>query len=133
MNKHLIHDTLKENGLIVIETDVFDIAKRISTYDECLVTVYNGSKDEFQVWDTRDFPNMVVATFAKDLDARLIEKVKRADNRTSYGMRAKIDEIRREQEKREADEKKDAHETADAMRRELLGADIGRKHFAKVV
>ena len=133
MNKHLIHDTLAKNGLIVIESDVFDIAKRISEYDKDLVTVYNGQKDEFQVWDTKGFPNMVVATFAKELDARLIERVKRADNRTSYGMRAKLDEIKKEQDKREVDEKKDAHDTADAMRRELLGADIGRRHFAKVV
>lgn len=133
MDKNTIYDALEKNGLIVIKSDVFDIANRISAYDDTLVTVYNASKDEFQVWDTANFPNMMVATFAKDLDARLVEKVKRADNRTSYGMRAKLDEIKAEQEKREADEKKDAHEMADSMRRELVGADIGRKHFAKVV
>lgn len=133
MNKDAIYEALRKQRLIVIQSDVYDIAKRISEYDEDLVTVYNGQMDEFQVYDTKTFPIMTVATFAKELDSRLIEKVKRADNRTSYGMRAKLDDIKHEQEKREADEKKDAHETAMAIKSELKGADLGRKSFAKVV
>jgi len=122
-------ELLEKKGLKVIYSDTQDIGKRINAYDKDLILTYNPKQNEYQVYDVQNYPIVMIATFASVLDARLIERVKRADNRTSYGIRAKVDEVRNEQMKKEADEKKSAYEIAQAMKKELKGADKGLKHF----
>ena len=117
---------LQDMGLIIIGSDVFGIADRLKCYDPELVLCYNERKKEYQVWTQGG----ACAAISDRLDAELIEKVMRADGRTSYGMRAKLDELKAQREYDEQRERIDAHDSAKAMHSELIGLDKGRKSFA---
>ena len=122
-------EVLKKKGLKVIESDVYDIAQRISAYDPNLVTTWNPKQEEYQVYDCRLFPHIMMATWHNVLDRRLLERVRRADGRTEYGTKAKLDEVQAEHEKKELDEKKEAHDLAQSVKSELKGMDKGQKIF----
>jgi hypothetical protein len=66
---------------------------------------------------------------AKELDARILEKVKKADGRTSYGLKAKLDEINSERELKEKKERIDAAESAKEFKSALEIVDKGRKSY----
>lgn len=116
---------LLEQGLIIIESDVFDICNRLKEYDQDLVLCYDERKEVYQVWTKGGN----CAAVSDKLDARLIEAVKCADGRTSYGFKAKLDAVRKQKAHEEARERIEARDNAKAVRSELNILDKGRKSF----
>ena len=118
---------MQERGYIVLDSDVYNIGKRLKEYDPCLFLVWDNSKQEYQVWSSEKGLQFVV--WAKELDARILEKVKKADGRTSYGLKAKLDEINSERELKERKERIDAAESAKEFKSALEIVDKGRKSY----
>lgn len=118
---------MQKQGYIIIDSNVYDIPKRLRDYDPNLFVVYCPWKEEYQVWSHER--GLQFVTRVIELDSRTIEKVKRADGRTQYGIKAKLEELKAQKEYTERKEREDAHDVAQTVKQELYGMDIGRKSF----
>lgn len=120
---------LKMQGLCVIESDVLDIAKRISAHDPMLITVFDPKKEEYQVYDAYSFPKVHIATFADELTPNLIEKVLKASNATSYTFIDKSDDIDYEEYAKEHVQQQSKNELDASISNEIRNADKQTNHF----
>lgn len=113
---------LSSKGYKLIEDDVYNISKRIRQYDKDLLLFFNPSNGAYEIHTSLSLPSYCVSSDV--LDSRLLLKLKRADNRTEYGMREKMDEIEREQEEKE----KASQRHFDDLRQNVL-RECERKFF----
>lgn len=94
-NNEKLIEYLVNRGYIHIKDDVYDISKRIEKYDKNLILLYNTHQARFEIHTSLNFlpyrPTYCVGS--KYLDSSLILKLKKADNRTEYGLREKLDDI----------------------------------------
>lgn len=122
---------LRLQGLQVIESDVLNISGRISDYDPMLITTYNPKKKEFQIYDAYRFPKVQVATFADELTPALIEKVRKANNSTSYTFLDKSDDIDQEEYKKDFVQAQKRKQFDLMVANEVRNADKQTTHFVQ--
>lgn len=102
-------DRMLKRGYKLIENDVFNIANRIRKYDKDLVLFFNPYRGAYEVhtsfYITTSRPTYCVSS--DSLDYSLILKLKRADNRTEYGFREKLDDIEKSYDQEEKSKQKE--------------------------
>ncbi len=123
---------LRERGYHHIEDDVYDIAKRISEYDEDLILFFNPHIKRYEIHSCTFFPSSrpTYCVGSNKLDAELLYTLRMADNRTEYGFKEKMDDveesiIREEIRKKNAVEDVQKEAAKDAKQRLKM-----KQHFA---
>jgi len=129
--KELLINHFQKLGYKLITSDPYNIANRIEKYDSDLVLFFNPSRERYEIRSCTFFPSSrpTYVCGSPHLDSELIIYMKRADNRTEFGFREKMDLLDREEQLREI-EKKNKEQ---AMRENILSMikkeDKGVRHF----
>lgn len=97
-------NTMLDRGYSLIEDDVYHIAQRLQKYDKDLCLFFNPYRGAYEIHTPLYSPSYCVSN--EHCDYELLLKLKRADNRTEYGFREKMDEIDKEQELKEIRDEK---------------------------
>ena len=97
--KNKLIDKMLDRGYHLVENDVYNIAQRLQKYDKDLCLFFNPYRGAYEIHTPLYSPSYCVSN--EYCDYELLLKLKRADNRTEYGFREKMDEIDREQELKE--------------------------------
>jgi len=95
-------------GYKLIESDNYNIANRIRRYDKDLILFFNPKMPRYEIHSCTFFPSNrpTYCVGSPYLDSELILKLKRADNRTEFGFREKMDLIEESKLKEEISNQK---------------------------
>lgn len=102
--KNKLISRLLERGYQLVEHDVYNIVQRLQKYDKDLCLFFNPYRGAYEIHTPLYSPSYCVSS--EHCDYELLLKLKRADNRTEYGFREKMDEIDKEQELKELRDEK---------------------------
>ena len=108
---------LRERGYKHIEDDVYDIAHRINEYDGELLLFFNPFIKRYEIHSCTSFPSNrpTYCVSSYELDYRIINSLRWADNRSDYGFKEKMDDI----EKSYDLEEKRKSQTVEDMQKEV--------------
>jgi len=129
--KELLIKFFTSLGYKLITSDNFNIAKRIEKYDKDLILFFNPKMLRYEVHSCTFFPSSrpTYCVGSPYLDSELILMLKRADNRTEFGFREKMDVLDQEELEREIESKKKEKDMRDDFIRNVKKEDKGVKHF----
>lgn len=101
--KELLINKFTSLGYKLITSDSYNIANRIEKYDKDLVLFFNPNRKRYEIHTSSFFPSKLptYCVGSPYLDSELILMLKRADNRTEFGFREKMDILEREELQRE--------------------------------
>ena len=108
MRKELLINHFQKLGYKLITSDSYNIANRVEKYDKDLVLFFNPIRKRYEIHSCTFFPSARPTYVCGNpyLDAELILFMKRADNRTEFGFREKMDLLDREEQQREIEKSK---------------------------
>ena len=129
--KELLIKFFTSLGYKLITSDNFNIAKRIEKYDKDLILFFNPKMLRYEVHSCTFFPSSrpTYCVGSPYLDSELILMLKRADNRTEFGFREKMDVLDQEELEREIESKKKEKDMRDDFISNVKKEDKGVKHF----
>lgn len=118
-------------GYKLILSDVYNISKRIEKYDKDLILFFNPSRERYEIHSCTFFPSSrpTYVCGSPFLDSELILFMKRADNRTEFGFREKMDLLGREEQIREIEKKNKEQALRDNILSSIKKEDKGVRHF----
>lgn len=119
-------------GYKLIESDNFNIANRIERYDKDLILFFNPKTKRYEIHSCTFFPSKrpTYCVGSPFLDSELILMLKRADNRTEFGFREKMDLLEREELHREYENKKKEQDVRENFIRTIAKEEIKEtRHF----
>jgi hypothetical protein len=131
MRKELLISRFQKLGYKLITSDSYNIAKRIEKYDSDLVLFFNPARKRYEIHSCTFFPSSrpTYVCGSPYLDAELILYMKRADNRTEFGFREKMDLLDREERQREIEKSKKEQDIRDNVISSIKKEDKGVRHF----
>lgn len=129
--KELLIKFFTSLGYKLITSDNYNIANRIEKYDKDLVLFFNPNRKRYEVHTSSFFPSKrpTYCVGSPYLDSELILMLKRADNRTEFGFREKMDVLDQEELGKEIESKKKEQDLRDNFIRNVKKEDKGVKHF----
>lgn len=128
----LLINFLTSLGYKLIEDDNFNLANRIRKYDKDLLLFFNPKIKRYEIHSCTFFPSSrpTYCTSSKYLDSELLLKLKRADNRTEFGFREKMDLIEQDRLKEEIANEKREQDLRENLVKTLAKEDSkGTRHF----
>ncbi|MDD3174570.1 MAG: hypothetical protein PHF63_13080 [Herbinix sp.] len=132
MKREQFIDYFKSLGYILIESDNYNIANRIRKYDKNLFLFFNPKRKRYEIHSCTFFPSNrpTYCVGSPYLDSELILMLKRADNRTEFGLREKMDLLEREELQRENENKKKEQDFRDNFIKTIAKEEIKEtRHF----
>lgn len=131
MRKELLINHFQKLGYKLITSDSYNIANRIEKYDKDLVLFFNPTRKRYEIHSCTFFPSNrpTYVCGSPYLDAELILFMKRADNRTEFGFREKMDLLDREEEQREIEKRNKEKDMRDNVLSIIKKEDKGTRHF----
>jgi len=105
--------------LTLITHDVYDISGRVQAYDPTFFIVRNKPKETYEIHNIDNGRNTYCFT-AKELDARVIETLRKTDTKV-HGVHTLYDELELQNQKEEEQKKKDRRDVAEGLARETAG------------
>lgn len=131
MRKELLISHFSKLGYKLITSDSYNIAKRIEKYDKDLVLFFNPTRKRYEIHSCTFFPSNrpTYVCGSPYLDAELILFMKRADNRTEFGFREKMDLLDREERQREIEKDKKFQDLKEEILLNVKKEDKGIRHF----
>jgi len=130
--KELLIEHFISLGYKLITSDSYNIANRIEKYDKDLVLFFNPNRKRYEVHTSFCFPSKRPTYCVGNpyLDSELILMLKRADNRTEFGFREKMDILDREEMKREVDSNKKEQDLRENFIDTIKKEEVrGTRHF----
>ncbi len=131
MRKELLINHFQKLGYKLITSDSYNIANRIEKYDKDLVLFFNPTRRRYEIHSCTFFPSARPTYVCGNpyLDAEIIMFMKRADNRTEFGFREKMDLLDREEEQREIEKRNKEKDMRDNVLSIIKKEDKGTRHF----
>lgn len=131
MRKELLINHFRKLGYKLITSDPYNIANRIEKYDKDLVLFFNPTRKRYEIHSCTFYPSTrpTYVCGGPYLDAELILFMKRADNRTEFGFREKMDLLDREEQQREIESSKKEKDMRDNVLSIIKKEDKGIRHF----
>jgi len=129
--RNLLINFLTSLGYKLIMSDNFNIANRIEKYDKDLLLFFNPKYPRYEIHSCTFFPSNrpTYCVSSPCLDSELILKLKRADNRTEFGFREKMDLVEQSRLKEEMSNQKKEQDLRESMLNSVKKEDKGVKHF----
>ncbi|GEM_PF-2520930 len=129
--KELLVKRLREKGYLHIEDDVYDIAQRISEYDEDLILFFNPYFKRYEIHSCTFFPSSrpTYCVGTDILDSRLLFKLRMADNRTEYGFKEKMKDIEKGYELEETRKEKITDDIQNEVKKDVKQRLKMKQHF----
>jgi len=121
-NGRLVENFIAESPhLSLVESNVFDIPRRIREYDPTYFVVRNHRRGKFEIHNIENGGSTYCFTVPTDeLDSRVIELVKTTDTK-AYGAEVLIDKFYKDLEAQEEERKRKTKRFAEDMARDLAG------------
>ena len=118
-------------GYKLIESDNYNLANRIKKYDKDLLLFFNPKYPRYEIHSCTFFPSNrpTYCISSPYLDSELILKLKRADNRTEFDFREKMDLLDREKLQRDIINKKAECDLRENFINEVKKENKGIRHF----
>lgn len=131
MRKELLISRFQRLGYKLITSDSYNIANRVEKYDKDLVLFFNPSRKRYEIHSCTFFPSNrpTYVCGSPYLDSELILFMKRADNRTEFGFREKMDLLDREEQIREIEKKHKEQAIRENFMSLVKKEDKGIRHF----
>jgi len=129
--KELLISHFSRLGYKLITSDSYNIAKRIEKYDKDLVLFFNPTRKRYEIHSCTFFPSSrpTYVCGCPHLDSEIILFMKRADNRTEFGFREKMDLLDREERQREIEKEKKFQDLKEDLLSNVKKEDKGVRHF----
>jgi len=118
-------------GYKLIESDNYNLANRIKKYDKDLLLFFNPKYPRYEIHSCTFFPSNrpTYCISSEYLDSELLLKLKRADNRTEFGFREKMDLVEQSRLKEEISNQKKEQDLRENMMSNVKKEDKGIRHF----
>ena len=118
-------------GYKLIESDNYNLANRIKKYDKDLLLFFNPKYPRYEIHSCTFFPSNrpTYCISSEYLDSELLLKLKRADNRTEFGFREKMDLVEQSRLKEEVSNQKKEQDLRENMMSNVKKEDKGIRHF----
>lgn len=132
MRKELLINHFQKLGYKLITSDSYNIANRIEKYDRDLILFFNPKRQRYEIHSCTFFPSArpTYVCGSPYLDAELILFMKRADNRTEFGFREKMDLLEQEELQREIERNKREQDLREHFINKIKKEDTkGTRHF----
>ena len=130
--KELLINYFSKLGYKLITSDNYNIANRVKKYDKDLILFFNPNRKRYEIHSCTFFPSNrpTYCVGSPYLDSELILMLKRADNRTEFSFREKMDVLDNEELKRELDSKKKEQDIRENFIQRIKQEDSkGTRHF----
>lgn len=124
---------LQKRGYKIIDSDVYNISKRLKEYDRDLVLCFNPHRGRYEVHTCLYILHKVLlptyCISCENLNGEILEKIKKADNRSTYDFNQKMKDIDTFMMKKEKDKEKNERDLIDSMKDNVKTLLNGKKIY----
>lgn len=124
---------LQKRGYRIVDSDVYNISKRLKEYDRDLVLCFNPYKGRYEVHTCLYILNKaLLPTYCiscEKLSCEILNKIKKADNRSTYDFNQKMKDIDASMMKKEKDKARNERELIDSIKDDVKNLLNGKKIY----